>query len=73
MPAAYIPQDVTTLAAYLELAGRLEVAGYDRMWIGELNEVDAVSSATLAAVGTERARASACSSTCSRARPLSWP
>ena len=56
MPAVHIPQDAETLPEYQGLAGRLEEAGYDRMWIGEVNDVDAVSAATLAAVGTERAR-----------------
>jgi len=56
MPAVHIPQDAETLPAYQRLAGRLEAAGYNRMWIGEVNDVDAVSAATLAAVGTEHAR-----------------
>jgi len=56
MPAAYIPQDAAILSRYQRLAGRLEAGGYDRMWIGEMNDADAVSSATLAAIGTERAR-----------------
>ena len=56
MPAVHIPQDAETLPEYQDLAGRLERAGYDRMWVGEVNDVDAVSAATLAAIGTESAR-----------------
>ena len=36
------------------LAGWVEVAEYDRIWVGEVNHVDAVSAATLAATGTDR-------------------
>jgi probable F420-dependent oxidoreductase len=56
MPSAYIPQDSDTLRQYADLAGRLEASGFDRMWIGELNGADAVSAATLAAVGTREAQ-----------------
>jgi probable F420-dependent oxidoreductase len=56
MPAVHIPQDDDTLPRYKELAGRVEAQGYDRIWVGEVNDVDAVSSATLAAIGTEQAR-----------------
>lgn len=56
MPSAYIPQDADTLRQYADLAGRLEARGFDRMWIGELNGADAVSAATLAAVGTSTAQ-----------------
>ena len=56
MPSAYIPGDEATLRQYASLAGRLEADGFDRMWIGELNSADAVSAATLAAVGTTAAQ-----------------
>jgi probable F420-dependent oxidoreductase len=56
MPSAYIPGDAATLRRYADLAGRLEADGFDRMWIGELNGADAVSAATLAAVGTREAQ-----------------
>jgi probable F420-dependent oxidoreductase len=56
MPTAYIPQEADTFWQYAALAGRLEASGFDRMWIGELNGADAVSAATLAAVGTHDAQ-----------------
>jgi probable F420-dependent oxidoreductase len=36
-------------------AGQVESSGFDRLWVGEINDVDAVTAATLAAVGTELA------------------
>jgi probable F420-dependent oxidoreductase len=56
MPSIYIPGDADTLRSYADLAGRLEADGFDRMWIGELNGADAVTAATLAAVGTTDAQ-----------------
>jgi probable F420-dependent oxidoreductase len=56
MPSVYIPGDEATLGQYARIAGRLEADGFDRMWIGELNGADAVSAATLAAVGTNEAQ-----------------
>ncbi len=56
MPSVYIPGDEATLRRYAHVAGRLEADGFDRMWIGELNGADAVSAATLAAVGTTDAQ-----------------
>jgi len=56
VPAVHIPQDAANLPDYRRLAGRLEASGYDRIWVGEVNDVDAVSAATLAAIGTDRAR-----------------
>jgi probable F420-dependent oxidoreductase len=56
MPSVYIPGDEATLRQYARIAGRLEADGFDRMWIGELNGADAVSAATLAAVGTNEAQ-----------------
>src|SRR5579863_659933 len=56
MPAIHIPQDAESLPDYVRLARRLEAGGYDRIWVGEVNDVDAVSAATLAATGTERAQ-----------------
>jgi probable F420-dependent oxidoreductase len=55
MPSAYIPGDAASLRQFAQLAGRLEADGFDRRWIGELNGADAVSAATLAAVGTTQA------------------
>jgi probable F420-dependent oxidoreductase len=55
MPAVHIPQDAEILLDYQRLAGRSEAAGYDRIWVGEVNDVDVVTAATLAATGTRRA------------------
>ena len=57
MPAAYIPQDAETLAGYQALAARAEASGYDRIWIGETNDVDPVAMATLALTATEHTTA----------------
>jgi probable F420-dependent oxidoreductase len=56
MPGIHIPQEAETLQEYSQLAGGMESLGYDRIWIGEVNDVDAVSAATLAAIGTADAR-----------------
>jgi probable F420-dependent oxidoreductase len=56
MPAIHIPQDAQTLPDYPRLAGLVDPGGYDRLWIGEVNDVDAVTAATLAAVETEQAQ-----------------
>ena len=55
MPAIHIHQDAALLADYADLAGRAERAGYDRIWVGEINDVDAVTAAALATVGTHTA------------------
>ncbi len=56
MPGIHIPQNTGTLRRYGELAGRLEADGYDRIWIGEIDDVDAVTAAVLATTGTTQAR-----------------
>jgi probable F420-dependent oxidoreductase len=56
MSGVHIPQEVETFPRYADMAGRLEASGFDRMWVGEYNQADAVSSATLAAVGTDTAQ-----------------
>jgi probable F420-dependent oxidoreductase len=56
MPGTYIPPDRDTLATFAELAARSEASGYDRIWIGETNDVDPVIIATLALGATERAK-----------------
>jgi probable F420-dependent oxidoreductase len=52
MPAVHLPQDPEALPSYHRVAGELEAGGYDGIWIGEVNDVDAVTAATMAAVGT---------------------
>jgi probable F420-dependent oxidoreductase len=58
MPGVHIHQDAATLHEYQGLAARVEAHGYDRIWIGEINDVDAVTSAALAASATTSARIS---------------
>ena len=53
MPGIHIPQQADILPDYGRLARELEVVGYDRIWVGEVNDIDAVSAATLAATATE--------------------
>jgi probable F420-dependent oxidoreductase len=55
MPAAHLPQDPEALPSYHRVAGELESGGYDGVWVGEVNDVDAVTAATMAAVGTRNA------------------
>jgi probable F420-dependent oxidoreductase len=56
MAGIHIPQNAHVLPDYQYLARRLEADGFDRIWIGELNDVDAVTAATLAALATNHAR-----------------
>src|SRR5579864_7205659 len=56
MPGAHIPQEAPLLPEYQQVARRVEASGYDRIWVGEVNDVDAVSTATLAATGTAHVR-----------------
>ncbi len=56
MPAVHMPDDTTAIPGFSTLAGELEAAGYDAVWTGEVNRVDAVTVATLAAVGTRAAQ-----------------
>ena len=43
------------MPSFDRLAARLEAGGYDAIWAGEVNDVDVVTAATMAIVGTERA------------------
>jgi probable F420-dependent oxidoreductase len=54
--AIHIPQDAETLPDYPRLVQMAEASGYDRLWIGEVNDVEAVSAATMAAQGTRHAQ-----------------
>jgi probable F420-dependent oxidoreductase len=54
--AIHIPQDAETLPDYPRLAQLAEADGYDRLWIGEINDVEAVAAATMAAQATEHAQ-----------------
>jgi probable F420-dependent oxidoreductase len=56
MPTVHIPQDAETLSDYERLASFVELNGYDRVWIGEVDDVDAVSTATIAALRTQQAQ-----------------
>lgn len=55
MPAVHMPDDAASVHRFPELAGALEAAGYGAVWTGEVNRIDAVTVATLAAVGTRHA------------------
>jgi probable F420-dependent oxidoreductase len=55
MPAVHLPQDPQAAGTYHRLAGQLEASGYDAIWVGEVNDVDAVTAATMAAIGTQNA------------------
>jgi len=52
----HIPQDAETLPDYPRLAQLAEADGYDRLWIGEVNDVEAISPATMAAQATKHAQ-----------------
>lgn len=56
MPGIHIPQSSRTVVRYGQLAARAEADGYDRIWIGEIDDVDAVTAAVLAATSTTTAR-----------------
>lgn len=55
MLAVHTPDDPELLAGFPRLAGDIESAGFDGIWIGEVNGIDAVTAATLVATGTESA------------------
>ena len=56
MTTIHIPQDAETLPDYPRLAQLAEADGYDRLWIGEVNDVEAISPATMAAQATKHAQ-----------------
>jgi probable F420-dependent oxidoreductase len=49
-----LPLSGVGLAQHREVVGRLEAAGYDDLWFGEVNEFDAVTPLALAATWTAR-------------------
>jgi probable F420-dependent oxidoreductase len=49
-----LPLSGRGLAQHREIVGRLEAAGYDDLWFGEVNEFDAVTPLALAATWTQR-------------------
>jgi probable F420-dependent oxidoreductase len=55
MPATHLPNDQAAIPGYPALAKRLEDGGYDGLWIGEVNDIDAVTATALAATGTTTA------------------
>ena len=55
MVAVHTPDDLTTLPEFPRLAAAIETAGYDGIWVGEVNSIDAVTAATLVATATDRA------------------
>lgn len=59
MPGVNIHQHGASVRGYQDLVRRVEADGYDRIWVGEVNDVDAVSSATLAATATQTAHVAA--------------
>jgi probable F420-dependent oxidoreductase len=55
MTAIHVPQQLDLVARLPRLSGQLEVSGFDGVWIGEVNGLDAVGSTALVALGTEQA------------------
>jgi probable F420-dependent oxidoreductase len=55
MTAVHLPQRLDLVATLPELSGRLEAEGFKGLWIGEVNNLDAVASTALVASGTEQA------------------
>jgi probable F420-dependent oxidoreductase len=55
VPAVHLPQGRAVAQEFAALAGDLEASGYDALWAGEVNDIDAVTAATLAASATTRA------------------
>ena len=55
MVAVHLPQHQRIVAGYPALARELEAAGYDGLWLGEVNDLDAVAPAALVASAVERA------------------
>ena len=54
MVAVHTPDDVSLLATFPQLATAIERSGYDGIWVGEVNGIDAVTAATLVATATDR-------------------
>jgi probable F420-dependent oxidoreductase len=67
VPGIHIPQEADTLPDYRDLVARLEADGYGCFWIGEVDSIDAVTAATLAALGSGRATVSLFLNTFTRA------
>lgn len=55
MPAVHLPQDASLIDHPLQLVGALEAAGYDGIWVGEVNGLDGSAAAAVAAAGTRDA------------------
>jgi probable F420-dependent oxidoreductase len=55
LTAIHLPQERELVPRLAKLAHDLEAAGYDGLWVGEVNNLDVVVPATLAAYGSERA------------------
>jgi probable F420-dependent oxidoreductase len=53
--AVHTPDDAALLAGFPQLAAAIERSGYDGIWVGEVNGIDAVTAATLVAGATGRA------------------
>ena len=55
MTAIHLPQQRAGVRMLAATAGRTEAAGFDGVWVGEVNQLDAVVPAVLAATGTASA------------------
>lgn len=55
MTAVHLPQQRSALCSLATAAGAAEAAGFDGVWVGEVNQLDAVVPAVLAATGTSSA------------------
>jgi probable F420-dependent oxidoreductase len=53
--AVHLPQHRSGLLSLATAAGQAEAAGFDGVWVGEVNQLDAVVPAVLAATGTSSA------------------
>jgi probable F420-dependent oxidoreductase len=53
--AVHLPQQRSALCSLATAAGMAETAGFDGVWVGEVNQLDAVVPAVLAATGTTSA------------------
>jgi probable F420-dependent oxidoreductase len=67
VPAIHLPPDPVAAPRYLELIGALEAGGFDGLWIGEVNGIDAASAAALTAFGSRSAAVGALLNTFTRA------
>jgi probable F420-dependent oxidoreductase len=67
VPTIHLPLDPPLAPRHLELVGALEAGGFDGLWIGEVNGIDAVSAAALTAAGTTSAAVGALLNTFTRA------